>query len=129
MFFFKYLLVLQCKISYFLARIGTSMENRWDFKTKLNLSGALAFYFMIVFFVSWRFLEKIFNFKMAVGLGLFGGYLILIYFLIFGIIFYKLNLTRIRAIELTTKQKNISRTILLVLLLTLAFKIYTSIKK
>lgn len=129
MFFFKYLLVLQYKISYFLAKIGTSMENRWDFKTKLNLSGALAFYFMIVFFVSWRFLEKIFNFKMAVGFGLFGGYLILIYFLIFGIIFYNLNLTWIRAIELTKKQKNISGIILLVVFIALALKIYTSIKK
>ena len=129
MFFFKYLLLLQYKISYFLAKIQTSIENNWDFNTKLGMSTSLGLYFMTIFFVSWRTLEKIFNFKIAVGFGLFGGYLIVIYFFLCGIIFYKLNLTWIRAIELTTKQKNISRTILLVLLLTLAFKIYTSIKK
>lgn len=129
MFFFKYLLLLQYKISYFLAKVKTSIKNNWDFNTKLGMSTSLGLYFMIIFFVSWRILEKIFNFKMAVGFGLFGGYLILIYFLLCGIIFYKLNLTWIRAIELSKKQKNISRTILLVLFLTLAFIIYTSIKK
>lgn len=128
MFFFKYLLLLQYKISFFLARINT-VKNNWDFNTKLGMSVALGLYFMTFFFVSWRTLEKIFNFKMAVGFGLFGGYLIVIYFLLCGIIFYKLNLKWVRSIELTKKQKNISRTILLVLLLTLAFKIYTSIKK
>lgn len=114
-FFFKYLLLLQYKISYFLAKIQTSIENNWDFNTKLGMSTSLGLYFMTIFFVSWRTLEKIFNFKMAVGFGLFGGYLIVMYFLLCGIVFYKLKLTWIRSIELSKKQKNISRTILLVL--------------
>jgi hypothetical protein len=124
MFFFKYLLLLQYKISFFLARINT-VKNNWDFNTKLGISVAFGLYFMTFFFVSWRILEKIFNFKMAVGFGLFGGYLIVIYFLLCGIIFYKLNLAWIRAIELTKKQKNKSRIILFltIVIVILLFKL------
>jgi hypothetical protein len=124
MFFFKYLLVLQYKFSYFLARINT-IKNNWDFNTKLGISVALGLYFMAFYLLCCYLLENLFNLRFT----LFGDYGILIYFLICSVIFYKLNLTWIRAIELTTKQKNISRRILIVLLLTLAFKIYTSIKK
>lgn len=124
MFFFKYLLLLQYKFSFFLARIRTYKE-RWDFIIKLEMSVALGLYFMIFYVLCYNLLEKLFNLRFT----LFGNYGILIYFLICSIIFYKLNLTWIRAIELSKKQKNISRTILLVLFSTLAFIIYTSIKK
>jgi hypothetical protein len=124
MFFFKYLLLLQYKISYFLARIRTYKE-RWDFIIKLEMSVALGLYFMVFYLLCCYLLENLFNLRFT----LFGNYGILIYFLICSVIFYKLNLTWIRAIELTKKQKNISRTILLVVFLTLAFKFYTSIKK
>jgi len=124
MFFFKYLLLLQYKICYFLARLRTYKE-RWEFVIKLEMSVALGFYFMVFFLLCCLFLEKSFNLKFK----LFDGYRIIIYILVCCIIFYKLNLNRIRAIELSKKQKNISRIILLVVFLTLAFKIYTSIKK
>lgn len=127
MFFFKYFLVLQYKISYFFAKIQTSVENIWDSVTKRNMSIALVFYFTVIFFLSRHFLERIFSIQ--ISLGLFGRYYILIYILLCVVVYYKLNLTWIRAIELSEKQKNISRTILLVLFLTLAFIIYTSIKK
>ena len=124
MFFLKYLLLLQYKFSFFLARIRTYKE-RWDFITKLEMSMALGLYFMAFYVLFYNLLEKLFNIRYT----LFGNYGIVIYFLICGVIFYKLNLTWIRAIKLTTKQKKISRAILLVILLTLAFTIYTSIKK
>jgi hypothetical protein len=124
MFFFKYLLILQYKISYFLARIRTYKE-RWDFIIKLEMAVALGLYFMVFYLLCCYLLENLFNLRC----GLFGDYGILIYFLICSIIFYKLNLTWIRAIELTKNQKSSSRTILLVLMLILAFTIYTSIKK
>ncbi len=119
MFFFKYLLLLQYKISYSLAKIQTSIENNWDFNTKLGMSTALGFYFMGFYVLFYNLLEKFCNIRYT----LFGDYGILIYLLICSVIFYKLNLAWIRAIELTKKQKNISRTILFVLFLTLAFKI------
>lgn len=124
MFFFKYLILLQYKISYFLARVRTYKE-RWDFIIKLEMSVALGLYFMAFYLLCCYLLENLFNLRFT----LFGDYGILIYLLICSVIFCKLNLAWIRAIELTKKQKNISRTILLVLFLTLAFKIYASIKK
>jgi hypothetical protein len=125
MFFFKYLLVLHYKISYFFAKVQTpSMENIWDSGTKSNMSIFLGFYIMAFYVLFYNLLEKFCNIRYT----LLGDYGILVYFLICIVIYYKLNLTWIRAIELTTKQKNISRTILLVLLLALLIKIYTSIK-
>jgi uncharacterized membrane protein YbhN (UPF0104 family) len=125
MFFLKYLIVLHYKISYFLAKIQTSVENIWDSVTKSNMSIVLGLYFMAFYVLCYNLLEKFCNIRYT----LLGDYGILMYFLICGVIYYKLNLTWIRAIELTKNQKNISRTILLVLFLTLAFKIYMSIKK
>jgi hypothetical protein len=124
MFFIKYLLLLQFKISYFIARVQTSVENNYSFNTKLNMSVALAFYIMIFYVFCYNLLENLFNVRYT----LFGNYGIFIYFLICTVIYYKLNLTYIRAIELTKKQITISRMILLVLLLALLIKIYTSIK-
>jgi len=124
MFFFKYLLLLQYKFSFFLARIRTYKE-RWDFIIKLEMSVALGLYFMIFYVLCYNLLEKFCNIRYT----LLGDYGILTYVLICIVIYYKLDLTWIRAIELSKKQKNISRTILLVLLLTLSFIIYTSIKK
>jgi hypothetical protein len=124
MFFIKYLLLLHFKISYFIARVQTSVENNYSFNTKLNMSVALAFYIMIFYVFCYNLLENLFNVRYT----LFGNYGIFIYFLICTVIYYKLNLTYIRAIELTKKQITISRMILLVLLLALLIKIYTSIK-
>lgn len=119
MFFFKYLIVLHYKISYFFAKVRTpSMENIWDSVTKSSMSMFLGLYIMAFYVLFYNLLEKFFNIRYT----LLGDYGILIYFLICIVIYYKLNLTWIRAIELTKKQKNISRAILLVLLLTLAFK-------
>jgi hypothetical protein len=126
MFFFKYLIVLHYKISCFFAKVeNPSMENIWDSITKSNMSIFLGLYIMAFYVLCYNLLEKFCNIRYT----LLGDYGILTYVLICIVIYYKLDLTWIRAIELSKKQKNISRTILLVLLLTLSFIIYTSIKK
>jgi hypothetical protein len=54
---------------------------------------------------------------MKVGFGLFGGYLILIYNLIMLCYLLPINLAWIQAIELTKKQKDISKMILFLIII------------
>ncbi len=116
MFFIKYIVLSTYRISYFIARVGSS-KSVLDFTTKLRMSSTLALYLTLLILIIHRSLVKYIDLNAFIHLQRDRYIIICFYFVLCGIIFSKLNLNWIKSIQLTTKEKNISRVMLLVSLL------------
>jgi hypothetical protein len=112
MFFIKYIILSTYRISKIIAR-WTSSKSVLGFSIKLRMSSVLALYLILVLLFINRNMKLFLNIEKGISLNQHGGFIIVFYFLICGLMFYKLNLDKVKNIQLKSKEKNISRFILL----------------
>lgn len=115
MFFIKYTILSTYRISKIIAR-WTSSKSVLDYSIKLRMSSVLALYLILTLLFINRNIKLFLNTEKGISLSHHGGFIIVFYFLTCGLVFYKLNLDKVKNIQLTSKEKNISRFILLLFL-------------